>query len=113
MSPFEEKRGRALLIKWKKTREPIRLVLTFEGMVTVWGFGTIKEASDKDALVEGKDWSVALEFSLGHFGSTITAEDLTETPLTGKQAEATTFLFALHSDKCFLSSVQEKGGKPN
>jgi hypothetical protein len=113
MSPSEEKRGRALLIKWKISREPIRVDLSFDGMVKFTGFGVVKGASERDALLEGKDWSLLLEFSLGHFEGTVSEEALTETPLVDPQSEATTIIFALPNDKCFLSTVLKRGGKPN
>lgn len=113
MSPSEEKRGRALLIKWKMSREPIRVDLSFDGMVTFTGFGTVKEASENETLLEGKGWSLLLEFSLGNFSGTISEEMLAETPSVKAQSEATTLIFAIPNDKCFLSSLAMRGGKPN
>jgi hypothetical protein len=113
MTPSEERRGRELLIKWKINREPIRLDLNFDGMVKLTAFGMIKDASENEALVEGKGWSLLLEFSSGHFEHTVSEEMLLETPLLEPQSEATTFVFAPPTDKCFLSSLAKRGGKPN
>jgi len=113
MRPSEEKAGRELLIKWKIRKEPVRVELSFDGMVSLTGFGSVKEASEKEALLEGKDWSLLLSFGLGHFKDTVSEEILLETPLVAPQSEATTLVFALPNDKCFLSSVAKRGGKPD
>lgn len=113
MTPLEERRGRELLSKWKRSGEPIRVVLSFDGMVTFTGFGIVKEALDKEALFEGKGWSLLLEFAFGRFGETVSEEMLLDTPSVDAQSEATTFIFATPNDKCFLASLSKKGGKPN